>query len=958
MENLPIHLSDLGGGQVDGIPPLDIQDSQFERLVNFFPFGSKLVRRGGVEQKTTIGTDQDITGLLTFSSEGSHYAVAGLVNKFAWNNAGTMTAIPKIDGALPDDYRPWSMVQYKNEMFAVRPGSVLQRLTNASAANAGIQPGARPGANVNTNNPWTATPSPNVPAGRNEATVTTDGTYVYVWGGIDDASGFPVGGIYSPSEDKWFIFPVAGAPPANRYRHTAIFDGTRTVVWGGYDNAAYLGTGSRYNNTTSTWAATTNVGAPSIRSWHTAVWSGTRMLIWGGFDNVTAPNGLLATGGSYDPAGDAWTAITNVGAPAARARHTAVWTGTEMLIWGGIGAGGLAINTGGAYLESGPSWTALSTVNAPAGRVGHTAIWTGTRMIIWGGYDPVSLVWYSDGASYDPVSDTWETIEEIGAPQPRWYHTAVWTGSKMVVWGGRQGSTNLASGGRYDPVLDTWDEVDADNEPSARYLHVATQIGLQMFVFGGTIDDGTTPETGGLYYEAWDGRVTEGQHRYFVTFVTASGNESAESEEVSVTLSGPSTVTLTIPVSLQPHVTKRRLWRTLSDDAGQAYLVATINDNTTTTYVDILADAKLGLPFEYGNRLPPTDPCRMLASWKQRLWLITDNTLHASKTGRFETFDQSFQGFDQYSGHVLRGVAAWDDRLMVGTTKKMFYVVQTGVDESGVRFDIEELSEEHGTVAGMSMQTAEGRFFYFAGDNVYMSTGGKPISITTERVRRLLDRAKARADRWEYAVGSVNTDLGWYMLSLSVDTSDRNDFTIVYNYRTDRWHVFQHFSDLETPSTAPAAMTEYYDSNYARVTYAAFSGKRHLYQLNTGPKDAGTAIRAIAKGKAFQRANQSLVFRKISLNCTSAPEYLTVRLYRDGGSVPASVNERTIYLAQVPPRDWKRVAMSGQNVNSTAPARLKARSFQVEVDYTGDTAIEVNEMILEVDAYTVTRRPL
>jgi hypothetical protein len=39
----------------------------------------------------------------------------------------------------------------------------------------------------------------------------------------------------------------------------------------------------------------------------------------------------------------------------------------------------------------------------------------------------------------------------VGAPMARAYHTAVWTGSKMVVWGGYNGSSPLDTGGRYVP---------------------------------------------------------------------------------------------------------------------------------------------------------------------------------------------------------------------------------------------------------------------------------------------------------------------------------------------------------------------------------------------------------------------------------------------------------------------------------------------------------------------------
>ena len=86
---------------------------------------------------------------------------------------------------------------------------------------------------------------------------------------------------------------------------------------------------------------------------------------------------------------DSWapTCVTN--APDARYQHTAVWTGTEMIVWGGQSYP-FVLNTGGRYNPSTDSWTATSTTNAPDARYQHTAVWTGTEMIVWGGRDRLS----------------------------------------------------------------------------------------------------------------------------------------------------------------------------------------------------------------------------------------------------------------------------------------------------------------------------------------------------------------------------------------------------------------------------------------------------------------------------------------------------------------------------------------------------------------------------------------
>ena len=83
---------------------------------------------------------------------------------------------------------------------------------------------------------------------------------------------------------------------------------------------------------------------------------------------------------------DTWTATTPTNPPSARYLHTAVWTGSEMIVWGGTTMPD-DFNTGGRYGPGTDSWTATSTINAPTARSGHTAIWTGSEMIVWGGID-------------------------------------------------------------------------------------------------------------------------------------------------------------------------------------------------------------------------------------------------------------------------------------------------------------------------------------------------------------------------------------------------------------------------------------------------------------------------------------------------------------------------------------------------------------------------------------------
>ena len=121
------------------------------------------------------------------------------------------------------------------------------------------------------------------------------------------------------------------------------------------------------------------------------------MIIWGG-SWLTELN----TGGIYHPVTDTWDTTSIIGdVPAARSGHTAVWTGTEMIVWGG-GGGGAEFNDGGHYNPTTNTWTAMATTGAPSPRFWQTAVWTGDEMVVWGGGYMISSTYYylADGGRY------------------------------------------------------------------------------------------------------------------------------------------------------------------------------------------------------------------------------------------------------------------------------------------------------------------------------------------------------------------------------------------------------------------------------------------------------------------------------------------------------------------------------------------------------------------------------
>jgi hypothetical protein len=72
-----------------------------------------------------------------------------------------------------------------------------------------------------------------------------------------------------------------------------------------------------------------------------------------------------------------------------------------MIAWGGVFCcPATDFNTGGRYDVGTDSWTATSTASAPFARYDHTAVWTGDEMIVWGGYNYELQVFFNSGGTY------------------------------------------------------------------------------------------------------------------------------------------------------------------------------------------------------------------------------------------------------------------------------------------------------------------------------------------------------------------------------------------------------------------------------------------------------------------------------------------------------------------------------------------------------------------------------
>ena len=306
------------------------------------------------------------------------------------------------------------------------------------------------------------------------------GTEMIVWGGLNASGQLGDGARYKPATDTWTPVSSVGAPHPNATLQS-VWTGTEMIVWGGVSNTTFYRSGGRYNPATDTWTPVSLVGAPEARGSHTAVWTGTEMIVWGGFSNST----YYANGGRYNPSTDTWTSISTAGSPDARNSHTAVWTGTEMIFWGGYNPTSGPLRDGGRYRPATDSWVPFNQVGSPnPARQYLGAVWTGTEVIVWGGTDVNGAQEYANGGRYNPATDSWSSLPSENAPAGRFQFVNLWTGSEMIVWGGF-GLNGRNDGARYNPTSNSWTPIASTFAPGRYGGNMAVWTGGEMIVFGG-----------------------------------------------------------------------------------------------------------------------------------------------------------------------------------------------------------------------------------------------------------------------------------------------------------------------------------------------------------------------------------------------------------------------------------------------------------------------------------------
>jgi hypothetical protein len=228
------------------------------------------------------------------------------------------------------------------------------------------------------------------------------------------ATANPPGGGFSDAHAV-----AAGVSPAKAAPITKIKTGVSSPLQ--EDEDRYYATAVLKESKDRLKLATVEWRKEPLESWRARVENQMPKVMAAATANYTVPT---ISNGASGCTNDTWTTTSAIIEPPRRIFHTAVWTGSEMVVWGGEDDSGYSSNIGWRYNPSTDSWAATSSTNAPSGRILHTAVWTGTEMIVWGG-----VGFTNTGGRYNPGTDSWTSTSTTNEHYQRALRTILSHGS-------------------------------------------------------------------------------------------------------------------------------------------------------------------------------------------------------------------------------------------------------------------------------------------------------------------------------------------------------------------------------------------------------------------------------------------------------------------------------------------------------------------------------------------------
>jgi len=284
------------------------------------------------------------------------------------------------------------------------------------------------------------------------------------------------------------------------------------------------------------------------------------------------------------------------------------------------------------------------------------------------------------------------------------------------------------------------------------------------------------------------------------------------------------------------QVDQRKIYRT--QPGGTAYyLVAIINDNTTTTFVDNIPNALLGAPMSEDNDIAPLG--KYSEWWDGRLWIADEdeNIVYYSKIWVPDAFDTN----NRYVS-ARRGIS--DDEIMgiIGYSSLLYMMKRSGITFVRKRltgsYGVYDGPGANGCIAPWSLLEAYGLLMYlsFRGWEVYNGQDSFSILFSKPVMNTLKSLDKTEVEK-VMAGRLASRDEIW--LSIPDRTGGASAITVVLNKTRSAFYTF---SFSKTPSCLCEARDSSKEIQLVMGTRDGYAGT-----TESGTQDFATNITATVR---------------------------------------------------------------------------------------------------------------
>jgi len=291
-----------------------------------------------------------------------------------------------------------------------------------------------------------------------------------------------------------------------------------------------------------------------------------------------------------------------------------------------------------------------------------------------------------------------------------------------------------------------------------------------------------------------------------------------------------------IPTSSDAQVDQRKIYRTQPGGTSY-YLVAIINDNSTTTFVDNIPNALLGAPMSEDNDIAPLG--KYSEWWDGRLWIADqdENLVYHSKTWVPDSFDTN----KRYVS-VRRGISDDEIMNMVDFSSHLYVLKRSGI--TFVRrkltgfYGVYDGPGANGCIAPWTLLEAYGLLMYlsFRGWEVYNGQDSFSIlfSKSVMNTVKSLDKTKA-----EYAMAARLNSRDEIWLSIPDRTGGASATTVVLNKTRSAFYTFSF-------SKTPSCLCEVRDSS-KEIQLVMGTRDGYVGTTESGTQDFSTNITATVR---------------------------------------------------------------------------------------------------------------